>query len=799
MVNIITVPAVTGRNGDVACVSTSKMTYYRDDGSPCSSETFANINTYVEDYFSIRVYEVGETKLTTSETKPATKISMTRVTLATPFVYQPDWAIKSEYRDTNLITTASNGYIPIEYFDDTKHGEGYPDYGLEDYGYIPQALVDSLSSDPKISAALSLGSSSLRPAGPRVEKSCIEDFSFGVIKAGFGVAINGITDSSLHTLDSIGCFHPGACPSVDASAAATAAIERIALMPSSASTQMTHSASKAAETQRVPNEEAPTGQTKTTPSRKSQDGKGPPRVLLSQSSPSRNPNGPHSDQRPPKQQHNPDQAQPSPFETEISSSQLPRPAPVVEQVSVLQTANPAPEDKIPPKELFLSAAAPVITIGSLILTADSATNFVLESQTLAPGSSPVVVSGTTYSLLHSASALIVNGRTLALTSPQSLQGLGGLIFQGFSNSKTDQVQNSHAAPTKVITVHNQPITENSASQYIVQGQTLAAGAVPITVDSVTYSLAPSGSALVINGVESAIPAASESVPPLALTVKIGEGVITANSQSEFSIGSKTLSPGGSPVTISGTTYSLDRKASAIIVNGDTISIQAAGSDLFPTPTSITSNHVVTANHQAEYQIDGQTLSPGGSPLVISGNTYSLAPQATAIVLNGKTTPLQAASSGAVIEGNSVSANPEIVIGTQTAIAGGAAITVSGVVVSFPASGNSIIIGSSTEVLPSGEAPTLTIGSQTVTARRIFEHELGGQTLSLGESAATISSVSVSLTAGGSQLVFQGSTIDLTSARATSVTSFTGNGIKAKPGLKEFKGFVFVSMLIFIII
>ena len=775
MVNIITVPAVTRRNGDVACVSTSKMTYYGDDGSPCSSETFANINTYAEDYFSNRVYEVSHTKA---------KISVTRVTLATPFVYQPDWASNSKYGETNLL------------YNDQNHGEGYPDYGLEDYGYIPQVLIDFLSSDPKISAALSLGLSSLRPAGPRVEKSvqCIENLP--PPKNMFGVEVNGITDSSLRTLDSIGCFHPGACLSVDASVATTAALEPPS---SSAPTQRIDSASKAAETQRVPNQEGPTSQTIIIPSRTAQDVIGSPQVWLSQSILSRKSNGPHLDQRPPKQQLNPNQAQPSPTETEISSPQLPPPAPVVEQVFVLQTANSAPEGKIPPKEIFLPAAAPVITIGSSTLTADSATNFVLESQTLAPGSSPIVVSGTTYSLLHSASALIVNGRTLALTSPQSLQGLGGVILQGFSNSKTNQVQNTHAEPKKVITVHNQPITENSASQYIVQGQTLAAGAVPITVDSVTYSLAPSGSALVINGVESAIPAASESVPPLALTVKIGDEVITANSQSEFSIGSKTLSPGGSPITISGTTYSLDHQASAIFLNGETFSLQAARLNLSPTPTSITSNHVVTANYQTEYQVDGQTLSAGGSPLIISGNTYSLAPQATAIVLNGKTTPLQAASSGAVIEGDSVSANPEIVIGTQTAVAGGATITVSGVIVSFPALGNSIVIGSSTEVLPSGVAPILTIGSQIVTARRIFEHEFGGQKLSLGESAATMSSVSVSLIAGGSKLVFEGSTIDLTSARATSVTSFTGNGNKAKPGLRVFGGFVFMSMLIFVII
>lgn len=719
-VNIITAPAITRKNGDVACVTFSTATYHFEVGNErCGSDIFSNINTYVHDYFSTEDHEVSNTKSTTFDlrtTTIATTKSLIRVSFATPFVYQPDWGINADYRNTKLISTASGlglvGIVTPDELHNPQHGKGYPDYGFEDYGYIPKVLVDALSSDAKLSV-LFLGSSSLRPAGPRLEKPwhCEED------SGAMAVDVQDLTDSSAQTVDNIGCFHPGVCLSVNTPAAATTA-------------QMIDLAPKTAKTQTAPNQGAPTVQAEISQIR---GGVAPPRLLPSQGSATRKPNGRHPDQRPPKIQPNPTQAQSTLVETGIGNSQPPKIAPVIEQASILPTIDSATGDRNPPKAQPVPAVARIITLGSSTLIADSATNFVIGSQNLAPGSSPIVVSGTTYSLLPSASALVANGKTLPLAIPQSQLGLGGIIHQAFGNSKVDRVENSGYKPTKVIKIGSQTITANPASQYVVQGQTLAAGAAPITVGANTYSLASSGSALVINGVTSAITAAPESTPPLTLTAKIGNQVITANSQSEFSIGGKILSPGGSPVTVSGT-------------------------------------------------------------------TYSLAPQASAIVLNGKTTPLQTPGSAAVTEKIPVSSNPEIIIGTQTAIAGGAAITVSGIVVSFPISGSSIIIGSSTEVLPNGVAPVLTIGSQIVTASKMFEYQFNGQTLSLGGAAATMSNVSVSLVPGGSKVVFQGSTLGLTSATATTgVINFTGNEEKLKPKLKQLKFVLVASILIVLLL
>ena len=582
------------------------------------------------------------------------------------------------------------------------------------------------------------------------------------------------------------------------------------------------------------------------------------------------------------------------------------------QDSFLLTADSAPGGRNPPKKQSAPILAPVITIGFSTITADSANNFIIESKTLAPGSIPVAISGNSYPLKNSASALDVNGNAVLMKPSQRL---GNIIDQAFGKLDTAQGQKSQPEFPTVITIDNQPITANSASQYIVQGQTLAAGAAPIIVAGKTYSLASSGSALVINGFTSTLPAASGLIPSFTSIITIGNQVITANSQSEFLVNAQILSPGGSalaiagttyslaprvsaivvngktsplqepaptvtienqiltakvsskygidgqilspggPIAISGTTYNLALQASAIVINGKTTPLQEVdptvtignqvltanvqseyvieGQTLSPggrpiaisgttyslalqasaivingkttplqevDPTVTIGNQVLTANVQSEYVIEGQTLSPGGRPIAISGITYSLAAQASAIVVNGKTTPLEAASSAEIIKGTPISAKSEIIIGTQTAIAGGVAITVSGVIVSLPASGNSIIIGSSTEVLPDGPAPVLTIGSQIITASHTIEYLFGGQTLTPGGAVATISNVPISLAPGGRKVVIQGSTIDLTSSGATSTSllSFTSNGMKTKLILNWMEGTLLASMLLIVL-
>ena len=131
---------------------------------------------------------------------------------------------------------------------------------------------------------------------------------------------------------------------------------------------------------------------------------------------------------------------------------------------------------IQPGQAVTANRVPVITIGSQEITVNSASQVVVESQTLAAGSSAIVVSGSTYSLAPSASAIIINGHT---------SSLAGLV------APTD------AAPA--ITIDGEPVTINSASHLVIGSQTLTPGSAEIEVSGTTYSLAPSASAIVING------------------------------------------------------------------------------------------------------------------------------------------------------------------------------------------------------------------------------------------------------------------------------------------------------------
>lgn len=203
--------------------------------------------------------------------------------------------------------------------------------------------------------------------------------------------------------------------------------------------------------------------------------------------------------------------------------------------------------------------APVITIGSQPVTLNSAFQYIVQGQTLAAGSSAIVISGSTYSLAPSASAIVVDGKTSLLAAGE---------------------MPTAAAP--IITVGGQPITQNSASQFIFGSQPLAPGSTAIVVSGTTYSLVPSASAIVVNGVTAVLPAYAPASQTSA--VKVSAPVITIGTQpytaslvsgSEYVVGSQTLVPGAPAITVGGVEVSLALSASDIVVGGTTKAFSAA--------------------------------------------------------------------------------------------------------------------------------------------------------------------------------------------------------------------------------
>lgn len=414
---------------------------------------------------------------------------------------------------------------------------------------------------------------------------------------------------------------------------------------------------------------------------------------------------------------------------------------------------------------------PVIRLSSHDIPANSALEFELGSQTLVPGGDPIIFSSTTYSLAPSATAIVVNGVASALI-PARLEGLrtgiadvpdgfshladgsdiqvannpspyivGGqtvkpgfapILVSGATYSLDDSASpifvNNVASPlanfeesrprfAPVLSIGSERLTANAASEYIVNGQTLSPAGSRIVVSGTTYSLADEASELVFNGVTSTLSANQQINLPSRRVLSMGSLRLTADAKSDYILDSQTLSPGGKPIVVSGTTYSLEPQASFLVINGVTSSLPAEqAAKPTPGPVIKVGSQYLTADPALGYAFVGEKLIPNARPIVVSGTTYSLAPQATALVFNGVTSILHGYESLPTIPSKNTPTSQELdyIIGSQALSPGAPAITISGIAISLAASGNTIMIDGSASPFPTKAAPSFTIGSQLIT-------------------------------------------------------------------------------------
>ena len=479
------------------------------------------------------------------------------------------------------------------------------------------------------------------------------------------------------------------------------------------------------------------------------------------------------------------------------------------------SAAPSPEPSVffAPKHtstpVVLSATAPhVISIGTSAVTADSSSQYVIGSQTLAPGSSAITQSGVVYSLPSSATAVIVGpstqsitpqappstpvitlaGSTLTANSASQFQigsqtlapgsaitSAGQVISLASSasavvvNGQTQQITPQYATLAPVITVGTSEVTANSQSQYVIGSQTLSAGSPAITVSNQVLSLGSGGSAVVINGQTQQISPAYSTPAPV---ITVGSSKITANAQSQYVIGSQTLSAGSPAITVSNQVLSLASGGSALVFGSSTGAIAEASTFAVSAPPILTlGTQSITANSQSAYVIGHQTLLPG-SQIIIAGSTLSLAPSATALVVNGQTSSLSPQSILATVAPPLITLGPSTltanhqsayVVAGQTLSPGGSAITVSGTRLSLASGAQTLVVGTSTSLLHpqilalTTAPPILTLGNSPITANSASNYILAGQTLSAGGSAITVSGTRLSLASDGLDLVIGTST------------------------------------------
>ena len=434
---------------------------------------------------------------------------------------------------------------------------------------------------------------------------------------------------------------------------------------------------------------------------------------------------------------------------------------------------------------------PVISLSSSVFMQDGHSNFVVGSQTLAPGGAAITVGTTVLSLATSASAVVVDGHSSQLASviasPSTIgedtDPLVHYILSAIGGSSGKAIP-----PSAVITLGSSTYTRDSNSNIVIGTQTLVPGGAPITAGGTVLSLGPSASAVVINGRTSILADTdTAAAPPAAITV--GSSIIAEDSASQFVIGSQTLVPGGAAIVVGSQTLSFASSTSAIVVNGQTLAITTPAPN-HPVPVITIGSMVYSENNASQFVIGSQTLIPGAAAITVGSQTLSLASSGSAVVVDGKTLVISTPSSGpsapvitigsAIYTENSAS---QFVIGSQTLVPGGEAITVGTETVSLDSSVGSIVVNGQTFSIATptstgtGE-PVITLGSSVFAEISASEFIIGTQTLYAGGSAITVDGTILSLAPSGSTIVLNGQSSVIETQSGTQVPVAVATGAAA---------------------
>lgn len=398
-----------------------------------------------------------------------------------------------------------------------------------------------------------------------------------------------------------------------------------------------------------------------------------------------------------------------------------------------------------------------------------------------------------------------------------------------AEASTQQVGTLNGQPDRPNTIPGSTAlhTADVSSHYLVGSETLVPGGPAIAQGSTTYSLASDDNAIVINGQTAITRAPMEATlgsdpgrPAFpAPRITVDSSIFSADSSSQYHIGSETLVPGGPAITVGASTYSLESSGAALVVNGHTSSIAVpVGTPVGLAPataTSILSGYVLD---------NGEILSAEGSSVVYQGSTFSLASSGrlvingvtstitpsggspstspeTALVVNGITTPIFAPERSITAAGRTITAgqNGEFTIGSQVLKPGGE-VTVSGTAYSLDLSGTALIVDGRTSSLSSSPARITVLGS-TIIGNSDGDFVIESQTLKPG-SAVTIDGVTYSLATASAQSSAAGRSTDALASRtasgsvapSTAATSSLGANRGLTILLLGAAGIVFVSWL-----
>ena len=731
-------PAVTDNNGNLACVTISNYVPPCTEVAP--SAQFSGINEYAESYFSgdydefyfnqtlirqlNRTYYYGDDGEHGSPDDGDSIVdNVAEIHFSTPFVFLPVEGATAKLGPEPILSvqTISGGVrvLPITPPIDLTPSTASVDTDDVDYGYVPQTLIDWMAANPNYKAQYP-GLASCHPGGPSIKPDRViaesGECRSSSAAAALASAVPDLTTSSQVTVTSAGCFRPGACQVAAPAASPKQAAPAVTAAP--------ENQGPSPSPQQGPVPDAPATSPRLGGIIASALGGAP--AGASPKAPS--PSGENEQNPAPGVPANaPAGALPTtPSSFAISLGPSGSVIVVNGVTSTLPVAGSSPG--LSPGQ----GADKPIPVGSQSITQNSASQFVEGGQTLTPGAPAISIQGTSVSLGPSASQVIVADSTIALT-PGNAPAL---------------------APTPAIAAGGQAVSQNSASQFVAAGQTVTPGAPAISVQGTPVSLGPSGSAVVVAG--STVPLPGPANAPL---FTLGAQPVTANSASQFVVGSQTVVPGAPAITISGTPVSLGTSGSQAIVGSSTIILSPT--PLAPAPLVIGSQ-TFTANSDSAYVMGDHTLVPGQPGINVPGSVI------------GPITPTPNAPPTPITVGGQVfTPNPTgFSIAGTTISANGPGASISGTPINLGPSG-SLVVGTSSTVLSSpATAPPLTVGGQAFTPNPT-EFSIAGTTISAGGAGVTISGTPVSLGPSGSLAIGTSTTVIPTPGATSSGNSSTG--------------------------
>ena len=230
---------------------------------------------------------------------------------------------------------------------------------------------------------------------------------------------------------------------------------------------------------------------------------------------------------------------------------------------------------------------PSLTIGTNIVTADSASHYVLGSQTIIPGGPAITASGTVVSLGAEASHLVIGTRT---EEPR----LGSVIMNGFGGPP-------------------QATQPSKPSRITSDGVVLSADTSQAMMGGKTYPM------------DSNLPSSTLVYDGRTFYLDPG-GVTTAPTLSATIAGDLTFSLDATEAVIQGTRYPIGKGANpaTIIVGDESLSI---GPDGIAVP-SYTIAPPDNMGSLSTMTLDGLTIALDAKKAVIQGTTYAIDPGST---------------------------------------------------------------------------------------------------------------------------------------------------------------------------